>query len=114
MVSSHLLDEIDKMANVLGILANGRMIFQGTRDQLFEHSIPDLVIETPDARAALAQGITATPIAEGIRVSGLGKDQTAELVYRLAVAGVPIHGVRRVQQSLEDVFMDLTGRGGLL
>jgi len=27
---------------------------------------------------------------------------------------VPIHEVRRVQQSLEDVFMDLTGRGGLL
>lgn len=114
MVSSHLLDEIDKMASVLGILAGGKMIFQGTRDQLFEHSIPDLIIETPVPRAALAQGITAAPVPEGIRISGIDKDETATVVHRLAVAGVPIHEVRRVSQSLEDVFMDLTGRGGLL
>ncbi|MDN6374819.1 MAG: ABC transporter ATP-binding protein, partial [Corynebacterium sp.] len=114
MVSRHLLDEIDKMASVLGILAGGRMIFQGTRDQLFEHSIPDLIIETPDPQAALAHGITAAPVPEGIRISGIDKDETAKVVHRLAVAGVPIHEVRRVSQSLEDVFMDLTGRGGLL
>lgn len=114
MVSSHLLDEIDKMASVLGILANGKMIFQGTREQLFQHSIPDLVIETPDPAGALAQGISASPVDEGIRISGIDKDQTAQVVHRLAVARVPIYEVRRVQQSLEDVFIDLTGRGGLL
>jgi len=118
MISSHQLDEIDKMASVLGILANGKMIFQGTRNELFQHSIPDLIIQTPDPAAAMAQSITPTPtpipIPEGIRISGIDKDQTAEIVHRLAVAGVPIHEVRRVQQSLEDVFMDLTGRGGLL
>ena len=62
----------------------------------------------------LAQGVSATPIAGGVRISGIDPAQTAEVVRRLAVAGVPIHEVRRVQQSLEDVFMDLTGRGGLL
>ena len=114
MVSSHLLDEIDKMASVLGILSSGTMIFQGSRDQLFEQSVPDLIIETSDPQAALAQGITATRVPEGIRMSGIDKDETAKVVYQLAVAGVPIHEVRRVVQSLEDVFMDLTGRGGLL
>lgn len=93
---------------------DGKMIFQGTRDQLFEHSIPDLIIETSDPQAALAQGITAAPAPEGIRISGIDKDETAKVVHRLAVAGVPVHEVRRVSQSLEDVFMDLTGRGGLL
>ncbi len=114
MVSSHLLDEIDKMASVLGILSGGRMIFQGTRDQLLERSVPDLIIVTPEPAAALALGVSATPIAGGVRISGIDPAQTAEVVRRLAVAGVPIHEVRRVQQSLEDVFMDLTGRGGLL
>ncbi|MEU5156447.1 ABC transporter ATP-binding protein [Glycomyces sp. NPDC021274] len=114
MVSSHLLDEIDKMATVLGILSSGKMIFQGTRDQLFQHSIPDMVIETPDRETAgrLVEGATVIP--EGITVSGLDKDKTAALVKYLAEADVPIHQVRRVQQSLEDVFMDLTGRSGLL
>ncbi|MFT3877812.1 MAG: ABC transporter ATP-binding protein [Propioniciclava sp.] len=114
MVSSHLLDEIDKMASVLGILAGGRMIFQGSRDDLFAQSVPDLVIETPDPAAALAQAGHATPVAGGVRLSGLDKEKTAAVVQRMAVAGVPIYQVRRVQQSLEDVFMDLTGRGGLL
>lgn len=114
MVSSHLLDEIDKMANVLGILSKGRMIFQGTRETLFEHSIPDLIIETPDPEAVMAQGIDATKTPGGVRVSGINKSQTAELIHRLAVANVPIYEVCRVQQSLEDVFMDLTGREGLL
>ena len=36
------------------------------------------------------------------------------MVKILAAADIPIHEVRRVQQSLEDVFMDLTGRGGLV
>lgn len=114
MVSSHLLDEIDKMATMLGVLSSGKMIFQGTRDQLFEHALPDLVIETPrseDARR-LIDGATVTP--GGITISGLDKDQTATVVKRLAAADIPIHEVRRVQQSLEEVFMDLTGRGGLL
>ncbi|MEX3509805.1 ATP-binding cassette domain-containing protein [Kocuria carniphila] len=114
MVSSHMLDEIDKMASVLGILSSGKMIFQGSRDRLFERSVPDLIIETSDPQAALAQGLTATRVPEGIRMSGIDKDQTAKVVYQLAVAGVPIYEVRRVAQSLEDVFMDLTGRGGLL
>ena len=114
MVSSHLLDEIDKMATILGILSSGKMIFQGTREQLFEHSVPDLIIKTSRPRDArrLVDGATITP--EGITVSGLNKEQTAAMVKILAAADIPIHEVRRVQQSLEDVFMDLTGRGGLI
>lgn len=114
MVSSHLLDEIDKMATFLGILSSGKMIFQGTREQLFEYSVPDLVIETsrPKDACRLVDDAIATP--KGITVSGLNRDQTAVLVRRLAAADIPIYQVRHVQQTLEDVFMDLTGRGGLL
>lgn len=122
MVSSHLLDEIDKMATVLGILSNGRLIFQGSREELFEHSIPDLLVDTPDPAAALRvltdqtraipnEGYAASPA--GLRFSGVDRDEGAELIRRLAVAGVPVYEVRRLQQSLEEVFMDLTGRGAL-
>ncbi|QOD42921.1 ABC transporter ATP-binding protein [Clavibacter zhangzhiyongii] len=114
MVSSHLLDEIEKMASVLGILASGRMIFQGTRAQLFEHSIPDLVIETSEPERAMEVVAGADRSPEGIRLSARSKDETAEIVRRLVAADVPVHEVRRLPQSLEDVFMDITGRGGQL
>lgn len=114
MVSSHLLDEIDKMASVLGILGRGRLIFQGTRTELFHRSLPDLLVDTPEPERALALDIPAVRADRGIRLSGFDDHDTARLVRQLVEHDVPVHGVRRVQQSLEEVFMDLTGREGLL
>ena len=151
MVSSHLLDEIDRMASTLGILSGGRLVFQGTRAELMERSVPDVLVVTPTPQAVLnpqvltglvpaqalaastaagtpgtstspsptaipvtgaATGPTLTP--QGVRIPGLSKEAVAELINRLVTAGVELHEVRREAQSLEDVFMDLTGRGGAL
>lgn len=158
MVSSHLLDEIDKMASVLGVLSAGRMVFQGTRAELMRRSVPDLLVVTPtpeavDARllaglgpraaapaattaqasattagttASASAGVAAAPAGaaagpvgvvrtpQGVRVSGLGPQEAAELNRRLVAAGVEVHELRREAQSLEDVFMDLTGGAGVL
>ncbi len=120
MVSSHLLDEVDRMASVLGVLSAGRLVFQGTRAALMARSVPDLLVVTPDPRAItpdLLAGLGAglvTALPGGLRVPGLGAEATAELVRRLVDAGVPVHELRREPRSLEEVFMDLTGRGGAL
>lgn len=109
MISSHLLAEIDRMADVLGVLSQGRLVFQGSREELFERSIPDLLVVTPqaDAAANLVRGCRRER--NGIRVQGCGQEDAARLIVRLVQAGIPIHEVRRIQQSLEEVFMDLTG-----
>ena len=149
MVSSHLLDEIDRMASTLGILSGGRLVFQGTRTELMERSVPDILIDTPTPQAVLDPQVLAglvpaqalTPAAstaagnpgapgspnptagavtgptltpQGARIPGMSKEAVAELISRLVTAGVELHEVRRETQSLEDVFMDLTGRGGVL
>ncbi len=116
MVSSHLLDEIDRTATVLGILGNGRMLFQGTRDQLLARSTPDVLIDTPEpqrAAALTAQWHPTRVDGEAVRLSGLDHKGTAGVVSRLVRDGIDIYGVRRDAQSLEDVFMDLTGGRGL-
>ena len=134
MVSSHLLDEIDRMASMLGILSAGRLVFQGTRAELMERSVPDILIDTPTPQAVLdprflaglvpaqAPGAAGSPdqpsgpvlVPRGVRIPGMSKGAVAELINRLAAAGVEMHEVRREAQSLEDIFMDLTGRGGVL
>ncbi|QIN84580.1 ATP-binding cassette domain-containing protein [Rubrobacter tropicus] len=116
MVSSHLLGEIDKTATVLGILSNGRMIFQGTRDELFARSIPDLLIDCSDPRRAhglLERELDSSLDDRAVRLPGLGNEATARVVSTLVGAGIGIYEVRRDQQSLEKVFMDLTEGGGL-
>ncbi|QWW20050.1 ABC transporter ATP-binding protein [Schaalia sp. 19OD2882] len=114
MVSSHLLDEIDKMASVLGILSGGKLLFQGTRRELFTHSVPDVLVVTSHVREALALGLRGVPTPDGILVPGLNEHDVADMVARLVQHGIPLHEVRRVAQSLEDVFMDITGREGTL
>jgi len=52
MVSSHLLGEIDRTATVLGIIARGTLIFQGTRAELAGASAPDTLLECSDPAAA--------------------------------------------------------------
>jgi len=117
MVSSHLLGEIDKTADMLGILSGGRMIFQGTRDELFAASTPDVLIDCSDpgrAHSLLARELDSS-LHDGVsvRLHGLDDQATARAVATLVGASISVHGVRRDEQSLEDVFMDLTGGGGL-
>ena len=59
MVSSHLLGEIDKSATMLGILSQGRMIFQGTRDELFSAATPDVLIRSTTPAAPVNYWRTA-------------------------------------------------------
>lgn len=116
MVSSHLLGEIDKTANVLGILSGGRMIFQGTRTELMAASTPDVVItcSAPSTAATALRSFNARLIDSGeVAVPGLDDRQTAGVVASLVGEGVGVFGVRRDEQSLEDVFMDLTDGGRL-
>ncbi|WP_226344295.1 ABC transporter ATP-binding protein [Agilicoccus flavus] len=116
MVSSHLLGEIDKTATVLGILSSGRLIFQGTRDELLAASTPDVLIETPDPQTGLEALRHRMPVdlEDGVlRLPGVDAEGTAAAVAELVGAGAPVYGVRRDEQSLEDVFMDLTSGGRL-
>ncbi|MCA3743638.1 MAG: ATP-binding cassette domain-containing protein [Cutibacterium sp.] len=116
MVSSHLLGEIDKTATMLGILSQGRMIFQGTRDELFAASTPDVLINCSDPQKAhrLLTRDFDTSLENGtVRLPGPGNQTTAGVVAALVGEGIGVYEVRRDEQSLEDVFMDLTGGGGL-
>jgi ABC-type multidrug transport system ATPase subunit len=116
MVSSHLLGEIDRTATVLGILSRGRLLFQGTREQLFAASTPDVLIDCSDPRRAgelLAPRMRIALDGGTLRVPGLGVRATAEVVALLVHAEIGVHGVRREEQTLEDLFMDLTAGGGL-
>ncbi|WP_019158376.1 ABC transporter ATP-binding protein [Brevibacterium senegalense] len=116
MVSSHLLGEIDKTAHMLGILSQGRMIFQGSRAELMTASAPDVIITCSDPRTAVAK-LTSfngrmTDAGE-VAVPALDDRQTAGAIAGLVHEGIGIFGVRRDEQTLEDVFMHLTAGGGL-
>lgn len=119
IVSSHLLGEIDRTCDTLGILSRGRLLFQGTRSQLFSKATPDLLVETDDPAKAKAllesRGYTGLALEDrALAVPGVGShDTTADIIAWFVSQGLRIFMVRRREQSLEDIFMRLTGAGSL-
>ncbi|MCQ4618220.1 ABC transporter ATP-binding protein [Corynebacterium sp. CCUG 59401] len=115
LVSSHLLSEIEKMATNLTIIDRGRLIFQGSQEQLYNAQLPDLFIQTPseDIAADLLAAFRPVRGDNGIELAGVTDQQVAEICARLVGNGVPLYQVVRKRRSLEEVFIGLTGTEGL-
>lgn len=109
MVSSHVLAELEKIATHFAIINKGRMIFQGQRNELFDQHAPALFIRTTQIPEALAAIPTATAVLEGIEVPAIAEEEIPKVCATLLHAGVDFYEVSRPHQSLESIFMQLTG-----
>ncbi|RPD49841.1 ABC transporter ATP-binding protein [Hymenobacter sediminis] len=115
VVSSHLINEIEKVATHVGVIQQGRLVFQGSLPDLqrLQTGRARLVLETEDAdtcRNLLPRLLAgATLVGAGtLWLPWISKEQTAELAAALTSAGQPLYGLRLEQPSLEDTFLHLT------
>ncbi|WP_342428484.1 ABC transporter ATP-binding protein [Paenibacillus sp. FSL L8-0158] len=117
LVSSHLLSEIEQIATYVGIINQGEMIFQGTMKELTAKSKPQLFIETPDpvlaAGALIQHGWTAE--AESIEPKEVvtpivDRQQSSEMIKVLVEHNHPIYRVTEKKKTLEEIFLELTGK----
>ncbi|AIR99911.1 ATP-binding cassette domain-containing protein [Streptomyces glaucescens] len=114
-VSSHLLDEIEQVCTHAAVMAQGRLITQGTVTDLAAGLRGRLVVTTPDTGDAVRvleeNGVTDVVVA-GDRVRGEAPEgELADLTAALVKAGVRVRGFGIERASLEDAFMALTGEG---
>ncbi|WP_259404432.1 ABC transporter ATP-binding protein [Hymenobacter sp. HSC-4F20] len=115
VVSSHLINEIEKVATHVGVIQQGRLVFQGSLPDLqrLQTGRARLVLETEHADSCrnllprLLGG--ATVLAPGtLWLPWVSREHTAELAAALTAAGQPLYGLRLEQPSLEDTFLHLT------
>jgi ABC-2 type transport system ATP-binding protein len=109
LVSSHVLSEVEQTVDSVVIIARGRLVHEGTLDELRARGTVSVVVKTPTSdrlTAALAPlGVTVAPENDGLRVSG----STAAAVGHAAwQAGVELHELREETSSLERVFLEMT------
>lgn len=114
LVSSHLLSEMDQMADYVGIINHGQLIFQDKLDALHEHSKSKLLLRVMNRTVTLKilenNGVEGRVTEEGILIPGFSDDRTAALVSALAEGGAGLYRIEERQKSLEDIFLSLTGR----
>jgi ABC-2 type transport system ATP-binding protein len=121
VLSSHLLDEVEKTVDALAIVDQGRVIAQGSIADLTRTGPPTLVIASADnARAGslLAGHTTVAGVAaeDGVLRVSLGghevvaNDVIADINRRLVEAGIPVYRLEPEHASLERRFLEITSR----
>lgn len=114
LVSTHLLAEIDLMADQVGIIHEGVLRYQGNIAGLRDTG--RLVVRTSDNPRALAELIrigcpASSPTGQTIEVPGDPGDANCALIARtLHDAGLDLYSMSQQRRSLEDVFLDLTAQ----
>lgn len=114
MVSSHLLSEIDQMADYAGIINKGQLIYQDSLLHLHKHSRKQLRLRTNNNNRALCllneNQIDCTPSEDYLMLPEISDEKTAFLISALVKEGIGILRVEEYQKSLEDIFLSLTGK----
>ena len=115
-VSSHILSEVQQMADQVAILANGKLVTSGpVRDVLASRTAEGVTVKVRDLSAALAVLEEA-----GFRVSLAGdsmtvhtKPEDAERIsMTLGQRKIWVSELRPVEADLEKVFLELTESDG--
>ena len=117
-LSSHLLDEVEKICDAAAIVDRGKIIMQGPIAELAEGgSRHELILGVDDVELALG-ALAASELVrearrsdEGIRVvlSGSTRD-AAQINAMLVRAGVGVARLEPVRHSLEQRFLQVTSR----
>ena len=108
LLSSHLLHEIEVIADDLVVIGNGRIVAQGAKSDLLRSA--GSVVRTANrdvvARALDDSGVTSSPVGD----DGLLAQADAARVGRIAfAAGVPVSELRPADGAgLEEMFLELT------
>jgi ABC-2 type transport system ATP-binding protein len=113
LLSSHLLDEVEQVCTRVGVINKGRMVAEGNLDEIRGGS--RIIIRAEPATKALAvlvellgDRVAVNP--DGAFILRVESNRTAEITQRLVSAGVGVTELRSVERSLEEVFMELTGK----
>src|SRR5271166_4623717 len=120
VLSSHLLDEVERTCDAVAIVDRGKVIRQGPISELLAGTSVALQVECsePDRARFLIEGsiaaqITVGPLGLGITLpAGTSRDVIAEINRILVAGGISVYRLQELQASLESWFLQVTSRLG--
>ncbi len=111
-ISSHILSEVEQTCSRLAIIDHGRLVTQGTMDELrsAEPVVTFGVDRVADARRLIEEklGLDVLSMDETELRLTLPHERIADVNTALVSAGHRVHAIVTARQSLEDLFLELT------
>jgi ABC-2 type transport system ATP-binding protein len=115
-LTTHLMEEAERLCDRVAIIERGRIIDIGTPDQLIRRHCPErsVILVTDDPLAeehfrSIARVESVTRNATKFTIRGTGDDLVTEIIGCLSANQIRVTDFRTDLPSLEDVFLKLTG-----
>lgn len=113
LISSHLLSEIDQIATSVGVVSQGKLIYQDSIDNMRKLATSAIHIQCSNPHEAiksLQQLARPVELKENRLVLQSGSEREVAATIKLLVhQGYDIYRVEEHSQSLERIFLDMTG-----
>jgi ABC-2 type transport system ATP-binding protein len=120
VISSHLLAEVERTCDAIAIVDRGRVVVQGSLDELRSDGAPTLLVASADnSRAGVLVGshraVDVVALEQDALHVRLHRDveaakAAADINSRLVEAGIPVHRLEPQHASLEQRFLEITTR----
>jgi ABC-2 type transport system ATP-binding protein len=121
VLSSHLLDEVERTCDAVAIVDRGNVIRQGSIAELLAGAAVELQIDCSEperasgilAATSLGAKIDVLPAGLGVALPlGTGRDAVADVNRRLVESCISVYRRQEIQASLETWFLQVTSRLG--
>ncbi len=119
LLSTHILADVERVCDVIGIIAKGQLVVQARRDDLLARYVTPLFeIESDNGfghwlewveKQAFVTNVTVSNHTARVLVKDVHKAQKA-LLESLAKEALSVRRFEMIQPSLEDIFLRLTGK----
>lgn len=113
LLSSHLLGEVQQVCDRVGVIAEGRVLREGTVDEVRGHGSLRVVAEPLHGARLIAEqlyGATRISVREGILHLAIDDEEAPRLNRELVRAGIAVRSLGLHERSLEEIFFELTAK----
>mgnify|MGYP000108565786 CR=1 FL=1 len=113
-ISSHILEELSKIATDYGIIHNGSLLQEITREELIRRCSERIELTLDHPKQAIpvmdSMGFTNYQVTDKEHIYIFERlNESAALNMELAKSGIPVKGISITSEELETYFLNLTG-----
>ncbi|MBV1961530.1 MAG: ABC transporter ATP-binding protein [Immundisolibacteraceae bacterium] len=111
LLTTHYMEEAAVLCDQLIIMDSGKIIAEGTPDNLLNNHFEDVIIELP---SALLPDTLSTELQQQVlyrnELVEFASNDVNQLIISLQTLQVPLQQLRIRSRTLEDLFLQLTGK----